>query len=202
MMLTKNVSLNAFLVAAIQSTNVCGFVSVNNVVNRGHIKHRFNRPSFVSKETSNKLIFQKLEPLPTKLGASIAEESFKNELIQEKTIHPGIMTSIIFAPVFVAWACTSKNIQRELILGISLFLNLFSMKFIDGIVDDGLSLFRGARYIVTMFNIVSGIALFLLEDYIATWFTGLTIACFLTGKLDCAIFQLSGLIFAGLYLLC
>ena len=203
MMLTKiNVLLVSYLVAAsLRSTNVCAFSPSNNVARRGHMNQRFNRPSFTSKEISKRLIFEKLKTIPTKLAASIVEESLKNELPQEKIIHPGIMTSIMFSPVFAAWAFTSKNINKELILGISLFFNLLSMKFIDGIVDDGLRLFRGARYILPMFNIASGIGLFLLEDYIATWFAGLTVACFLTGKLDCLVFQLSGFIVTGLYCL-
>ena len=160
-----------------------------------------NRPKFLLKKTQKKSIFEKLKPKSTKLSASIAEGTFTNELVEEKKVHPGIMTSIIFAPVFAAWAVTSKNIHKELILGFSLFLNLFSMKFIDGIVDDGLRTFKGAKYFLPVFNIASGISLFLLDDYIATWFSGLTVACLLTGKLDCFEFQLSAVIVAGLYAL-
>ena len=202
-MVSQRLLLNAFLVATITLAKVSAFSPANNCVRRGqlYMSQNSNRPKFLSKKFSRKSILDKFKSKSTKLSASIAEETFINELEESEKIHPGIMTSIIFAPVLAAWAFTSKNIHKELILGVSLFLNLFSMKFIDGIVDDGLRVFKGAKYVLPVFNIASGISLFLLEDYIATWFTGLTIACFLTGKLDCLEFQLSGVIVAGLYFL-
>lgn len=202
-MLSQRFLVNAFLIATITLAKVSAFSPSNNCVRRGqlYMSQTSNRPKFLSKKISRKSILDKARSKSTKLSASIAEESYINELAESQKPHPGLMTSIIFAPVLAAWAYTSKNIHKELFLGVSLFLNLFSMKFIDGIVDDGLRVFKGAKYVLPVFNIATGISLFLLEDYIATWFTGLTIACLLTGKLDCVEFQLSGVIVAGLYFL-
>ena len=202
-MSTKRILLNTLLVAAVCSGNVSAFSPMNNVARRGqlYMSQNSNRPNFLSKKFSRKSILDKFKPKSTKLSASIAEESFDNELVEEKKIHPGIMTSIIFAPVVAAWAFTSKNVYRELAVGVSLFLNLFSLKFFDGIADDGLRVFKGAKYVLPVFNLVSALGLMYVEDYIATWYGGLTLACFLTGKLDCWEFQLSALFSGGLYFL-
>jgi len=156
-------------------------------------------PKFLSKKFSRSSISNKLNLKSTKLSASVSEGSLGVESVEGRKIHPGIMTSFIFAPMLAMWALTTKNLTREVTLFVALFMNLFSLKFADGIVDDGLRFFKGAKYILPVYNIGSAIALSFIEDFIGTWFTGLTLGCLLAGKLDCIEFKASAAAVFGMF---